>query len=270
MMPPATASNGCRAGVTLRSRSRDLGRAAGPARNPAGGDRHFPSPGPYGTFGTRGTFFPGGTDATEARRATRRIESAGARERAPAVEGVRRHVGHADAPARDRRVDRDAQAQGGAMTMTRTRGLGSVYQRGDTWWIKFYVDGKAKRETSGSDKQSVAVRLLKRRLEELSAGRYVPDAGKVTVADLLTMLAADATAKGNRSRPKLKHLCTAFDVTVTKAADGTTTYSGGWRALAITTDRVRAYEADRLQARAARATGNQKLAAFRRAVTLAV
>ena len=53
---------------------------------------------------------------------------------------------------------------------TRTRGLGSVYQRGDTWWIKFYVDGKAKRESSGSDKQSKAVTLLKRRLEELSAG----------------------------------------------------------------------------------------------------
>src|SRR5437899_2987156 len=76
---------------------------------------------------------------------------------------------------------------------------------------------KAERESSGSDKQAVAVRLLKRRLEELSAGRYVPDARKVTVGDLLTMLLADATAKGNRSRPKLGHLCEAFDVTVTKA-----------------------------------------------------
>src|SRR6266566_2664617 len=153
---------------------------------------------------------------------------------------------------------------------TRTRGLGSVYQRGETWWIKFYVDGKAKRESSGSEKQGKAVNLLKRRLEELSAGRYVPDAGKVTVADLLTMLAADATAKGNRSRPKLGHVCQAFDVKVTKADDGTTTYSEGWLARAITTDRVRAYEADRLQAGAARATVNLELAALRRAFNLAV
>src|SRR5947207_3790481 len=127
---------------------------------------------------------------------------------------------------------RVAWQSGGPMTR-RVRGLGSVYQRGDTWWIKFYVDGKAKRESSGSEKQSKAVALLKQRLEELSAGRYVPDAGKVTLADLLTMLAADATAKGNRSRPKLGHLCQAFDVRVTTAADGTTTYSEGWLARAI-------------------------------------
>ncbi len=152
----------------------------------------------------------------------------------------------------------------------RVRGLGSVYQRGDTYWIKFYVDGKAKRESAGSEKEAVAVRLLKRRLEELSAGRYVPDAGKVTLAELLTMLGVDATAKGNRSRPKLAHLCQAFDVKVTKADDGTTTYSEGWLARAITTDRVRAYEADRLQAGAARATVNQELAALRRAFNLAV
>ena len=83
----------------------------------------------------------------------------------------------------------------------RVRGLGSVYQRGGTYWIKFYVDGKAKRESAHSEKEAVAVRLLKRRLEELSAGRYVPDAGKVTLGELLTMLGVDATAKGNRSRP---------------------------------------------------------------------
>ncbi len=154
--------------------------------------------------------------------------------------------------------------------MTTTRGLGSVYQRGQTWWIKFYVDGMPKRESSGSDRQAVAVKLLKRRLEELSAGRYLPDAGKVTLGELLTMLGADAAAKGNRSRPKLKHVCDAFDVTVTKADDGTVTYGGGWRALAITTDRVRAYEAERLQAGAARATVNQELAALRRAFTLAI
>jgi len=114
------------------------------------------------------------------------------------------------------------------------------------------------------------VRLLKRRLEEISAGRYMPDAGKVTLGELLISLAADATAKGNRSRPKLGHLCKAFDVTVTKADDGTITYSGGWLARAITTDKVRSYEADRLQAGAARATVNLELAALRRAFNLAV
>jgi hypothetical protein len=54
------------------------------------------------------------------------------------------------------------------------RGLGPVYQRGGVWWIKFHVNGKAKRESSDSPKQSVLVRLLKRRLEQVTAGRFLP------------------------------------------------------------------------------------------------
>src|SRR5437870_3186212 len=83
--------------------------------------------------------------------------------------------------------------------------------------------GKQKRESADSEKRSRAVNLLKQRLEAVSAGQYVPDASKVTMADLFTMLAKDATAKGNRSRPKLGHVCKAFDVTVTKADDDTIT-----------------------------------------------
>src|SRR2546427_152822 len=68
---------------------------------------------------------------------------------APGVEGVRRAIGHAHERAGERGGHGAAQAQGGPMSTTRTRGLGSVYlRRGTTWWVKFYVDGKAKRESS--------------------------------------------------------------------------------------------------------------------------
>ncbi len=158
---------------------------------------------------------------------------------------------------------------------TQARGLGSVYQKRGKWYVSFYANGQRRRESLAKAgirdaTRADAVRLLKRRLEELSAGRYVPDAGKVTLADLLTMLAADATAKGNRSRPKLANLCKAFDVKVTKDEHGAITYNGGVRAVALTTDRVRQYEADRLHAGAARATVNLELAALRRAFNLAV
>ncbi len=93
----------------------------------------------------------------------------------------------------------------------RPRGLGSTFQRGQIWWIKYHVNGRAVRESSASTKESAANKLLKQRVGELAAGRFVPHADRVTVGDLFTMLQVDARAKGNRSRPKLKHLCAAFD-----------------------------------------------------------
>lgn len=151
----------------------------------------------------------------------------------------------------------------------RVRGLGSTYRRGDTWWIKFRANGKTVRQSSHSTKESDASRLLKRRLGELAAGRFAPQAERVTVGDLFQMLLQDGAAKGNRTVPKLKHLCRAFDVTV-KEESGAVIYSGGWKAVALTTDKVRAYEAERLKAGAARATVNQDLAALRRAFNLAM
>jgi integrase len=167
-------------------------------------------------------------------------------------------------------VNPTANPDGDGAKKRRARGEGSYFQRGRIWWIKFFVGGRPVRESTESTKHSDAVKLLKKRLAEVSTGRFAPDADRVTAADLLAMLEADAAAKGNRSRPKLGHICEAFDVTVTKAADGAPTYAGGWRATALTTDRIRSYEADRLKAGAARATVNQELAALRRAFNLAV
>ena len=39
----------------------------------------------------------------------------------------------------------------------RARGLGSLYVRGTTWWISYYVNGKQKRESADSEKRSRAV-----------------------------------------------------------------------------------------------------------------
>ncbi len=152
----------------------------------------------------------------------------------------------------------------------RTRGLGSLILRGRIWRIRFYVNGRRVDQSSGSEKQSVAAKLLKQRLAELATGRFAPNADRVTVGELFTMLAADGVAKGNRSRRKLTHLCDAFDVVVKTAEDGTVSYNGGWKAVALTTDRIRAYEAERLGKGVARATVNQELAALRRAFNLAL
>ena len=41
--------------------------------------------------------------------------------------------------------------------------MGSVYQRGRIWWVKYYQDGKPYRESSSSSKKHEAEQLLKKR-----------------------------------------------------------------------------------------------------------
>lgn len=55
--------------------------------------------------------------------------------------------------------------------MKRLRGRGSVYRRGALYWIQYYVRGKRFGESSGSTSEAVAVRLLKRRISEVQAGK---------------------------------------------------------------------------------------------------
>src|SRR4030095_14065047 len=46
------------------------------------------------------------------------------------------------------------------------RGMGRVYARNRVYWIAFYHRGRQIRESSGSEKEAVARKLLKRRLGE--------------------------------------------------------------------------------------------------------
>src|ERR1017187_8705419 len=50
--------------------------------------------------------------------------------------------------------------------------LGSIYERGGVWWIKFYRSGQPIRESSRSDSYHEAERLLKRRQGEIVTGKF--------------------------------------------------------------------------------------------------
>jgi len=132
---------------------------------------------------------------------------------------------------------------------------GGVFRRGRIWWICYRAAGKTVQESSGSTRKQDAVDLRESKRTQARAGTLVPDARHVTFEDLLEMLKADWTAKGNRSTPNIGHIKEHF---------------AGWKAQAITTDAVRAYEAQRLAAGAARSTVNQELAGLRRAFRLAI
>ena len=52
--------------------------------------------------------------------------------------------------------------------------MGTVYQRGNIWWIKYYRNGKSIRESAKTNKKTVATRLLERRENAIRSGR-VPE-----------------------------------------------------------------------------------------------
>jgi hypothetical protein len=92
------------------------------------------------------------------------------------------------------------------MTSRKKWGQGRIYLRGRTWWIEFYHNGHKVRESSHSDVQADAKALLRTRLGELGLGRFVGRrAEKVTVPELLDLVAADYEQKGRRSGKRLAH-----------------------------------------------------------------
>ena len=81
----------------------------------------------------------------------------------------------------------------------RPRGSGSIYQNGSSvWWVKFYVRGIARRESSHSPDRKVAEKLLKRRLAEVETKTYIPRTN-VKIDELITDLFAEYRQQGRKS-----------------------------------------------------------------------
>ena len=57
------------------------------------------------------------------------------------------------------------------MGAMRKRGSGTVYRRGQIWWIQYFVRGLIVPESSHSTEKADAVNLLKQRIGEVAAGR---------------------------------------------------------------------------------------------------
>lgn len=144
--------------------------------------------------------------------------------------------------------------------MRRTAGTGGVFQRGAVWWLRYSYRGRKIRESSGSERRGDAVKLLRRRLAEIGAGKLVgPDAERTTFAELKAMVLDDYRLNGRRSerrvRGALAHLESFF--TFARVPD-------------ITSDRIGAYIRHRQEAGAAPATIRYELACLRRAFNLAM
>jgi DNA-binding XRE family transcriptional regulator len=53
--------------------------------------------------------------------------------------------------------------------------LEAIFQRGSVWWIAFYHRGHEIRQSSHRESETQARKLLKKRLGEVTGGRFVAD-----------------------------------------------------------------------------------------------
>ena len=137
---------------------------------------------------------------------------------------------------------------------------GSVYLRGNVYWIKFYRQGKPFRESSQSDIYEEAERLLKRRQGEVATGKFLglgPE--RIRMSELFADVLEDYRLQRRASTEDVEdrirvHLNPAF---------------GERRAADLYTQDLKRYISSRREAQAADATINRELAIIRRAFTLA-
>jgi integrase len=132
--------------------------------------------------------------------------------------------------------------------------MGSIYKRGEVFWIKYYRHGKPYRESSKGDKITVAERLLKKREGEIAEGKlpgvYFDKVKFDELAkDFLTdyrINNKDSLAKAERSVRYLKG------------------FFGGLRATDVTTDKIKSYIDKRMDEGLSNASINRELAALKR------
>jgi integrase len=137
--------------------------------------------------------------------------------------------------------------------------MGSIYKRGEVYWIKYYRAGKPLRESTRSRKEADAKRLLKRREGEISEGK-LPGIffDKVTFEELAEALIVDYKVNKRKTLAKVErqirlHLEPFF---------------GALKIPAITTARIQKYTHHRLEEGASNATCNRELACLKRMLHL--
>ena len=144
--------------------------------------------------------------------------------------------------------------------MARKPRTGSIYLRGDVWWLKFHCNGQVFRESSHSADYADAERLLKRRQGEIVTGRFSGLAiERIRMSELFDQLVEDYRLNGRASLPQLEsrlkvHLRPAF---------------GDVRAAEFGSDHIKRYVVRRVDEGAANATLNRELEAVERALSLA-
>ena len=143
--------------------------------------------------------------------------------------------------------------------------MGSIYRRGNIYWIKYSRGGRRFRESSESTKQSIAKRLLRLREGQIAQGKFTGlEPERIRFEALEKDLINDYTINGRKSVKMVEY-------NLNHLRD----YFGGMKAKNITADKIRAYVTWRKRQQThynrppTNATINRELSALRRMFTLA-
>src|SRR6266436_9705890 len=122
-----------------------------------------------------------------------------------------------------------------------------------TWMMKLWVGGKPLKRSARTTSRAVASQQLEQWKAQIRQGTYVPDADQTWFDNLAALLLDEYRANGRKSLGRAE-----------AAVDHLQDFFAGWRAQAISTDRILAYVRHRQQQHAANATINRELAALKR------
>jgi integrase len=131
---------------------------------------------------------------------------------------------------------------------------GTVYKRGNTWWVKVYVDGKPVYQSSKSESKTDAIDLRDRLLGKKSRGELAPASAKILIGELLDDVLKSDIAESTRYIWGLvvkKNIRPAF---------------GKLRAASLTTRHLENYRERRKRGGASEATCNRELCVLRTAL----
>jgi integrase len=136
--------------------------------------------------------------------------------------------------------------------------MGTIYLRGKTWWIQYYKDGRPYRESSRSEKKTVAKRLLDKREGAIAEGkepgvRFDRVKFDELKEDLLRDYRVNKKKSLDRAERSVEHLKEYFE---------------GVRAPHINTAKIQEYIEKRINEEATSATINRELAALKRMFNL--
>ena len=153
------------------------------------------------------------------------------------------------------------------------RGMGRIYKPGwrdrktgetresPIWWIGYNHRGRVIRESAHSVNRTDAVKLLRRRHGEISAGKPTgPNIEKTTLSDLEEMIVKDYRVNQRKSIARLQDAITHL-----KNYFGEST-----KAVEIGSDRITAYVTHRQEEKAKNATVNNELSALGRMFVLGI
>lgn len=148
----------------------------------------------------------------------------------------------------------------------RKRGEGRIWKKGRIWWVQYYAYGRQVRESSRSTGKPIADRLLRKRLGEIEVGIFVgPAVQRVRYEELRDALYADYQTNYRKWLRRDKE-GQSYILGVSHLDD----FFSGYRAVDISTDRIREFIKGRQEDGAANGTINRSLALLRRMFNLAV